>query len=72
MVISMNTTIQVDVKTKMILERFKKAHNAKTYDEAIKKLVKKKTPSLYGSLAGTKKRSMDEIRDTLRCEDDRV
>lgn len=68
----MNTTIQVNVKTKMILERVKKAYNAKTYDETIKQLVRKKTQSLYGSLAREGKVPIGEILRTLRDKDDRI
>jgi hypothetical protein len=56
----------------MILERVKKAYNAKTYDETIKQLVKKKTQSLYGSLVREKKVSMKGILHTLRDKDDRI
>ncbi len=68
----MNTTIQVDMETKKILEKVKNAYKTKTYDGAIRALLKKKTPSLYGSLAKDKKIFLKDIVKGLRYEDDRV
>lgn len=68
----MNTTIQVDVETRYVLEQVKKAYHAKSYDEAIRKLVKAKTPSLYGSLAKKGKASMKGILTDLRDKDERI
>ncbi len=68
----MNTSIQVEIGTKAILERLKKVYKARSYDEAIIKLVKTKTPSFYGILAGKDRVSMKNILHNLRDEDDRA
>jgi len=66
----MHTSIQVDSETRVILERLKRAYNARTYDEAILRLVKAKSSSFYGALAGKNKVPMAEILRCLRDEDD--
>jgi len=67
----MNTTIQVDVKTKAMLERLKNTYEVNTYDDAIVCLMKKKTKSLYGSLAKGKRVHMKAVLSSLRAKNDR-
>ena len=67
----MNTTIQVDVGTRNMLERIKKAYHVRTYDEAIGVLARKKSPSLFGGLACGKRVSVNEILHGLRDKSDR-
>ncbi len=45
------TTIQVRKETKEKLDRVKRTYHSKTYDEAIDKLVRMKTGSMYGAFA---------------------
>ena len=71
----MTTTIQVSNETKELLNNLKRSHNSKTYDEVIKTLAKRKTKSLYGSLAsrgdkGSFKKAM-KILHELRDSSDR-
>ena len=66
----MYTSIQVESDTKILLQRLKKTYNARSYDDTIRALVGKKSPSMYGALAGNKKISISEILDGLRDKDD--
>ena len=65
------TTIQVRKETRDLLELLKKNYNSKTYDDAIKALVRKKTGSMYGALAKGKKISFKEMMKGLRDKHDR-
>jgi hypothetical protein len=67
----MNTTIQVNVETKNVLERVKDTYHVKSYDDAIRKLISAKTQSLYGSLAQKKNIRMKDILVGLRDKNDR-
>ena len=68
----MNTSIQVDMETKVILDGLKKAYKARSYDETIIKLIRTKTSSFYGALARKNKVPMKEILHNLRDKDDRA
>lgn len=65
------TTIQVENPTKELLNELKKSFESKTYDEVIQMLVKKKTKSMYGKLAGSRKVSASEMMKGLRDKHDR-
>ncbi|MFH1695499.1 MAG: hypothetical protein ABH850_03690 [Candidatus Micrarchaeota archaeon] len=65
------TTIQVENKTKEILNHLKGNFNSKTYDEVILTLVKKKTKSMHGKFAGKKRLSAAEIMKGLRDKHNR-
>ena len=67
----MTTTIQIENPTKELLNELKKNFQLKTYDEVIRKLVRKKTKSMYGALAKNKKISTKEIMGGLRDKSDR-
>ncbi|MFH0861817.1 MAG: hypothetical protein V1875_02195 [Candidatus Altiarchaeota archaeon] len=67
----MNTTIQVNIETKNVLERVKETYHVKSYDDAIRKLINTKTQSLYGSLATKKNMQMKDILAGLRDKNDR-
>lgn len=66
------TTIQIENPTKNLLNELKKNFNSKTYDEVIITLVKKKTKSMYGKLAGKKRISTAKMMKGLRDKSDRV
>jgi len=60
------TTIQVQDETKILLEREKKNRKLKTFDETIRVLFRKKTPSFYGIFADAKistKALLKDVRD---------
>jgi predicted CopG family antitoxin len=61
------TTVQVERPTKNILDDLKADYKVKTYDEVIKKLIKRKHKSMYGVLkdAGL---STKEITKEIRKE----
>jgi hypothetical protein len=67
----MNTTIQVDVETKRMLEQIKRVHNIDTYDAAIQHLANRKRQSMYGFLADGKNYTMKEISAMVRDKHDR-
>ena len=60
------TTIQVEKPTKELLNELKPVFDAKTFDDVIVALVKKKTKSRYGKFAVTKispKKMLENVRD---------
>lgn len=65
-----STTIQIEAPTKELLDGFKRNFHSKTYDDVINALVRKKTKSMYGFLAGKKKISVNEMMKGLRDKRD--
>ncbi|MCW7077214.1 MAG: hypothetical protein OCU18_08065 [Candidatus Syntrophoarchaeum sp.] len=68
----MTTTIQVSRETLEVLRKIKERENLHSYDNVIQKLLKdamKSERSAFGMLG---KRSMDEILEGLRDEEDRI
>lgn len=65
------TTIQIENPTKKLLNELKISFRSKTYDEVIQNLVKKKTRSMYGKLAGGRKIPAAEMLKGLRDESER-
>lgn len=68
----MPTTIQVQKDTLELLKHVRESTQAQSYDTAIKALIKKamiKTESLYGFLG---KKTMQQILQGLRDENDRI
>ncbi|RJS71538.1 MAG: hypothetical protein CW694_04980 [Candidatus Syntrophoarchaeum sp. WYZ-LMO15] len=68
----MRTTIQVSRETLELLRRMKDREGLPSYDSVIQKLIKdamKSERSAFGMLG---KRSMDEILEGLRDEEDRI
>lgn len=67
----MATTIQVESETLELLRRFKESRNAKSYDEAVRRMMAEALPkkSMWGSLG---KKSKKEILEGLRDKSDRL
>ena len=65
------TTVEVKKKTKEELDQLKHTYQAKTYDDVIRELMKRKRRSMAGKLAIGRKVSMQEILEKLRNERDR-
>ncbi|HEC56488.1 MAG TPA: hypothetical protein ENI32_01175 [Candidatus Syntrophoarchaeum butanivorans] len=68
----MRTTIQVSRETLELLRRMKDREGLPSYDSVIQKLIKdamKSERSAFGMLG---KRSMDEILEGLRDEEDKI
>jgi predicted CopG family antitoxin len=66
------TTIQITDSTQQTLKQLKKNLNLLTYEDVIQWMLKKtlkQKKSMYGAL-GTK--SMDEVLEGLRDEEDRI
>ena len=61
------TTIQLEKPTKELLEKLKENYSAKTYDEVIKTLIKRKHKSMYGVLKNANI-STKEITKEIRNE----
>ena len=67
----MPTTIQLDEETVKMLKGYKEQLNIPTYDDLIRKMLAEKTKkSMFGYLG--KRKSMKEILNGLRDEDDRL
>ena len=67
----MPTTIQLDEETVKMLKGYKEQLNIPTYDDLIRKILAEKTKkSMFGYLG--KRKSMKEILNGLRDEDDRL
>ena len=67
----MPTTIQLDEETVKMLKGYKEQLNIPTYDDLIRKILAEKTKkSMFGCLG--KRKSMKEILNGLRDEDDRL
>ena len=66
------STIQLEKSTKDILNELKESFNSTTYDEVIKKLLKKKTGSMFGALGKGRKISVKEMMKGLRDKHDRI
>lgn len=60
------TTVEVKKKTKQELENLKHAYSAKTFDEVIQKLIKRKPRSMAGKLSIGRKVTVKEIVKELR------
>ena len=65
------TTIQVENPTKELLNKLKKSFNAKTYDDVIQNLVRKKTGSMFGKFSRGKRISAAAMIKGLRDKHDR-
>lgn len=66
------TTIQIEKPTKKILLQLKENYSAKTYDEVIRTLIKRKHKSMYGVLKNvgiSTDQFIKEIRED-RAKDD--
>jgi len=66
------TTIQVDLRTLLLLKKLKDDLKTKSYDETINKLANIKIKSELESLSGVlNKKPLKEILRDLRDEDDK-
>lgn len=67
----MATTVQVAQETLELLKRFKGSRKAKSYDEAVRKMLVEAWPkeSMWGVLG---KKTMKQIMEGLRDERDRI
>lgn len=65
------TTVEVKKKTKQELENLKHAYHAKTFDEVIQKLIKRRPRSMAGKLSIGRKVTVEEIIQKIRDERDK-
>jgi len=65
------TTLQVQKKTKALLDLLKGTYGSRTYDDVIQKLVMKKTGSMAGKFKMKGKSTMQQIMRGMRDENDR-
>ncbi len=68
----MNTTIQVNIRTKKTLDQLKRTYHVRSYDETLQMLFKTKSQSMLGALAGGNVYTKEDILEGLRDKHDRI